>query len=388
MPDDVSGNYSLPPSYFVQDGDTVLPEQHNPPFEDVASALSNRLHKDGRTLWTGNQNANGNKLIGLADGVGLQDAATVKQAVAASTPIGSVVDYAGVSAPTNWLFCFGQAISRTTYASLFAVMGTAWGVGDGSTTFNLPDCRGRASVGKDDMGGTAANRITTAGAGFDGKTLAAAGGSQTHTLTTAQLPSHTHPAAAASNGAHTHTGTAASNGAHTHTGTAASAGAHAHTASTATSGAHTHSGVTDGTGDHVHAGGLSTDGDHQHTYNAPQATIFFGGSGGQNIPSIAGASTGVAGSHSHTVFISGAGAHAHAYTTPSAGGHTHTVTVDSSGAHTHTVATDSAGAHTHDVTTVSAGAHTHTITVDNTGSGAAHLNVQPSVVFNKIIRVA
>lgn len=65
----------------------------------------------------------------------------------ASIPAGVVNLYTGITAPTNWMFCQGQAISRTTYAALYAVIGTRYGVGDGSTTFNLPDLRGRVPVG-------------------------------------------------------------------------------------------------------------------------------------------------------------------------------------------------------------------------------------------------
>lgn len=107
-------------------------------------------------------------------------------------PIGTVIDYAGSTAPSQWLLCYGQAISRTTYAALFSAIGTTYGIGDGSTTFNLPDARGRVGAGKDNMGGVSAGRITSAASGFDGNTLGAAGGSQTHTLVTAELAAHGH----------------------------------------------------------------------------------------------------------------------------------------------------------------------------------------------------
>lgn len=110
----------------------------------------------------------------------------------ASIPSGVVVPHAGSSEPSGWLFCHGQAVSRASYAALFAALGTAFGAGDGSTTFNLPDLRGRAVFGKDNMGGTAANRLTAAGSGIAGTTLGAAGGAETVTLTTAQMPSHNH----------------------------------------------------------------------------------------------------------------------------------------------------------------------------------------------------
>jgi microcystin-dependent protein len=122
---------------------------------------------------------------------------------AVSAPAGTVNPYAGSTAPTGWLLSYGQAVSRTTYANLFAVLSTTYGVGDGSTTFNLPDLRGRVVAGEDDMGGTAASRLTAAGSGITGTTLGATGGTQTHTMTSAEMPSHTH-----TQNAHSHSLTA------------------------------------------------------------------------------------------------------------------------------------------------------------------------------------
>jgi len=71
---------------------------------------------------------------------------TIKTAIA-STPVGATISFAGSSAPTGWLLCDGSAVSRTTYADLFTVISTTYGVGDNSTTFNLPDMRETIPVG-------------------------------------------------------------------------------------------------------------------------------------------------------------------------------------------------------------------------------------------------
>lgn len=100
----------------------------------------------------------------------------------AIAPIGSVQLYAGATAPNKWLICDGRAVSRTTYALLFAAIGVAYGAGDGSTTFNLPDFRGRTAIGA----GTGTATDATA------HTLGSIGGEETHTLTIAEMPSHNH----------------------------------------------------------------------------------------------------------------------------------------------------------------------------------------------------
>lgn len=128
---------------------------------------------------------------------------------AISAPAGTVNSFAGSSAPSGWLLCAGQTVSRTQYAGLFAVIGTTYGAGDGSTTFTLPDLRGRVIAGEDDMGGTAANRLTSGGAGINGTVLGAAGGAETVTLTSAQsgVPAHGHGSTGGQSQSHTHTGT-------------------------------------------------------------------------------------------------------------------------------------------------------------------------------------
>ncbi|MGK7057098.1 tail fiber protein [Bradyrhizobium sp. 1050_B9_N1_2] len=107
-----------------------------------------------------------------------------------TVPIGGMIDYFGTTAPSgNFVFPYGQAISRTTYATLFGMFSTAYGSGDGSTTFNIPDCRGRVIAGVGNMGGTDAGRLTAASVNSIG--LGGVGGVQTFTITTANLPPYT-----------------------------------------------------------------------------------------------------------------------------------------------------------------------------------------------------
>ena len=111
----------------------------------------------------------------------------------ARSPVGVVNAFAGSAAPTGWLLCDGSAVSQTTYAALYAVISSTYDVtSPGAGNFRVPDLRGRAVAGKDNMGGTAASRITSGGSSITGTTLGASGGTETHTITTAQMPSHTH----------------------------------------------------------------------------------------------------------------------------------------------------------------------------------------------------
>lgn len=170
------------------------------------------------------------------------------------------------SAPTGYLICDGSAVSRTTYSVLFGLIGTAYGVGDGSTTFNLPDLRQRFPLGKAASG--------------TGNTLGATGGAIDHTHTGA---AHTHTIASHTHTGPSHTHTISADGSHNHGGTTTSDGLHGHTFSTNTdtpsavdsSGGtsagflvpttgHTHhlSGSSDLNGTHSHT--ISSDGSHSH----------------------------------------------------------------------------------------------------------------------------
>lgn len=127
-----------------------------------------------------------------SDITGLVAALAAKASIDAAVQVGTVIDWPGATAPSKWVFIYGQAISRTTYAAAFSVCSTTHGAGDGVTTFNLPDGRGRVVAGKDNMGGSAANRLTSGASGVAGTTLGANGGSETHTLDVTQIPPHTH----------------------------------------------------------------------------------------------------------------------------------------------------------------------------------------------------
>ena len=304
---------------------------------------------------------------------------------------GTMLATARVKLPSGFLWCNGAAVSRATYAALFAAISVAvtgnrtsgstgiasvsedlrnlglvgakiegtgipagatitavtsttitlsanatsgsgtstaltiipWGSGDGSTTFNVPDKRGRVGAGRDDMGSAgdaAASRLTSAT--IVGTILANAGGSQTHTLLEAELAIHAHTASTS--------------------------------ISVAGSGAHTHTGTTDGGGSHNHGGTTGLSGSHNHSYTRYNSLTSVGSGGGEsNIwKGTQGDNTGNESAHQHTI-----------------GGesnHTHTFTIGSSGTHSHTA--------------------TGTVTVNNGGSGSAHNNVQPTIVENWIIK--
>jgi microcystin-dependent protein len=95
-------------------------------------------------------------------------------------PIGGIIPYAPSVLPdASWMFCDGTAIDRITYSALFTAIGTAYGAGNGTTTFNIPDLRGRVPAGKDTIG----TRLTSTSMSPDGNTLGATGGAQSKSTT-------------------------------------------------------------------------------------------------------------------------------------------------------------------------------------------------------------
>ena len=113
----------------------------------------------------------------------------------ATVPVGTILDFGGVTAPNGYLVCDGQAVSRTTYAPLFATIGTRWGVGNNTTTFNVPDLRRRTTVGS---GGTSLSNVAT--------TVGSIGGAENVLLTSNEsgLRQHSHTGTGNINLNHTH----------------------------------------------------------------------------------------------------------------------------------------------------------------------------------------
>ena len=208
-----------------------------------------------------------------------------------STPAGQVATYAMTSCPAGWIKANGAAVSRTTYAGLFAAVGTTWGAGDGSTTFTLPDLRGEFVRGLDD------------GRGVDtGRTIASAQGDD--------------------------------NKSHTHTGSSSADGSHAHTGTTTTDGWHGHTGTTDVAGWHNHAVNALYPWDaNVLTTNdwSTDALLGTDNSPGGNGFRSAAQGTEANGNHVHNLSIAGNGSHAHTFTSSTAAAHAHTITVAASG---------------------------------------------------------
>lgn len=172
-------------------------------------------------------------------------------------PSGVINMWSTTTAPTGWLICDGTTVSRTTYAALFAVISTTYGVGDGSTTFTLPNLKGKVPVGRD-----------SADASFD--TMGESGGAKTHTLTSTEMPSHTH-----TQDSHNHT-----QNSHNHT-----QDAHGHTVN-----AHSH----------LNYYMTGAGGSHSHTYQSQ--SVLRGSGSSATYTSIAGstANTSTAAAHDHT----------------------------------------------------------------------------------------
>lgn len=228
MPRNATGNYTLPEAPFVA-GTVISSAVVNDDLNDISLALTGSLSRNGQGGMVGQFKAidgstanpaiafNNDLLTGIYRPADHSMAVVVDGVVSATftptgitgvtnklVPTGAILDWTSTSPPTSWLFCYGQAVSRTTYPALFGVFGVTFGAGDGTTTFNLPDLRGRVIFGNDAMGGVAAGRLTTTFFGTDPTINGNVGGSQTRALLTANLPAYI-PSGVIANGAITAT---------------------------------------------------------------------------------------------------------------------------------------------------------------------------------------
>ena len=138
-------------------------------------ATGDVLYRNASAKWVNLAVGSAGQVLTVASGI----PSWATPATPAAVPAGSIFPYAAASAPTGYLLCDGAAVSRTTYADLFTLVSTTYGAGDGSTTFNVPNLKGKVPVGLD-----------AAQTEFDA--LAEAGGAKTHTLQTTEIPSHAH----------------------------------------------------------------------------------------------------------------------------------------------------------------------------------------------------
>lgn len=259
----------------------------------------------------------------IADGtIVLSDLAAALQEFL--VPTGSINAWATNTAPTGWQLCDGTAVSRTTFSALFAVIGTTYGSGNGSTTFNLPNLKGRVLVGRD-----------AAQTEFD--TLGETGGAKTHTLATTEIPSHQHNVSAYGHGVNQSNALGTHD--HSFSGTVSTGGGHSHNISITDPGHY-----------------------HQVTYiNRQRGT----GSTGTDTP------------------VNWAGVPNYDTSSNTTG---ITASADSQGSHNHTFSgTTAASANLSHGHSVSVNDHPAKLT-DGAGGGQAHNNLQPYMVLNYIIK--
>ena len=162
MPYDGNGNFTRVHNWDQDrlNNIAIVSDRHDAEDDNFAAGFNVAFCRDGRATATGNFKMGSNKITGLGDATASKDAINKSQLDSASSSLQTQIDaivadigatnYIGdikASVQTanhgNWLLCDGQAVSRTDYADLYALIGTNFGSGDGSTTFNVPDYRGK-----------------------------------------------------------------------------------------------------------------------------------------------------------------------------------------------------------------------------------------------------
>ena len=283
-------------------------------------------------------------------------------------PVGGLMPYAGATSPEGWLLCDGTAINRTTYANLFSLIGTTYGSGNGTTTFNVPDMRSRMPMG------------AGAGTGLTSRALAATGGAESVVIASGNLPLHQHTTA------HTHGTTIATTTALTATGVPSD---------NTTAGPSDN--TSDGPNDNTSDGASATSHDHGYEHRHGNQNTYYDGSHDHGVYYVADAGSGTTrnrvsatGSLVSNGAVVTAGYHAHVMSTTDyiggivntgSGGVAHTHTMKN---HTHTMKN-----HTHDFN------HGHTGTTSsqsdsNSGNGGfantALGLMNPFLAINYIIK--
>ncbi len=173
--------YADTPGLFVTSSGNAVGIGTNQPHARL-DVSGNALIQDTLTV-QGVVNVSSNRVTNVGTPSASSDAATkdyVDSSISSALPSGSVIAYAGSSAPGGWLVCNGAEVSRATYANLFSALGTTYGAGNGTTTFNLPDLRGRVVLG------------VGQGSGLSNRSLASNYGTENAQLAVENLPSHVH----------------------------------------------------------------------------------------------------------------------------------------------------------------------------------------------------
>lgn len=312
-------------------------------------------------------NATGQQTAAMASAVHTVTPASLKPlidslvlGIANSVPSGGVLAFARSSAPAGWLVADGSAVSRSAYVDLFNAIGTTFGSGNGSTTFNLPNIQGAVVRG-----------WNGSGSGVDT-------GRSFGSMQQPQNQQHTHGLTLNPIAAHTHTFTTQGAGGHTHTHTMGANGGHTHGASTSSAGNHTHSGSTGADGSHAHSGTTSTAGTHRHTIPSNQDD----GTGNNWVEDAAGTRS------PRTVYTGYEGDHNHTFTTSTIGNHTHSVSIVANGAHTHAVTVNAVADHIHSLTINAVADHTHSGTTAAAGGTTPTGSIAQEGGENRVYNIA